>query len=154
MRTLYVIDTNSIISFYHDVFKNVPDYQGSLELSSKAKRIISQAIISRTTRIRLSIPSVVFVEIYEKWLKTEEFARKFYYEIFSPLKQSPNVEVRPIDREVMENLIHIGGNLQNHDLHDKIILASAITLESQLITTDADIINYVHERNLIPGILK
>ena len=153
MRRLYVIDTNSLIAFYHNVFKDAPDYQGSPELSSKTRRIISQAIKPLTTGIRLSIPSVVFVEIYEKWLRTEEFAKEFYYEVFSPLKQSPNVEVRPIDREVMENLIHIGGNLKNHDLHDKIILASAITLESPLITTDTEIINYVYERNVIPGIL-
>lgn len=152
MRKLYVIDTNSLIAFYHDVFKDAPNYQGSPELSLKIKSIISQAVLSRTTNIRLSIPSVVFVEIYEKWLITEEFSRKFYYEVFSPLKQSPNIEVRPIDREVMENLIYIGGNLKKHDLHDKLILASAITLESPLITTDEGIINYVSERNVIPGI--
>lgn len=95
----------------------------------------------------------MFVEIYEKWLKTEEFSRKFYYEIFSLLKQSPNVEVRPIDREVLENLIHIGGNLKNHDLHDKLVLASAIGLESPLITTDNDVINYVSKEKPIPGTL-
>ncbi len=153
MRKLYVIDTNSLIAFYHDVFKDAPAYQGSPELSLRARGVINQAITSQMTGIRLSIPSVVFIEIYEKWLRTEEFSRKFYYEVFSPLKRSPNVEVRPIDREVLENLIHIGGNLKNHDLHDKIILASAITLEALLITTATYVINYVRERDVIPGIL-
>jgi len=151
MRKLYVIDTDSLIAFYHDVFKDAPDYEGSPELSSKTKRVISQAIISRTTDIRLSIPSVVFIEIYEKWLRTEEFSRKFYYEVFSPLKQSPNVEVRPIDREVLENLIHIGGNLKKHDLHDKLVLSSAISLEAPLITTDGPVIEYVDQWKIIPG---
>ena len=153
MRKLYVIDTNCLIAFYRNVFKDAPDYQGSPELSLRTKTIISQAIISRTTDIRLSIPSVVFVEIYEKWLKTEELSRKFYYEVFSLLKRSPNIEVRSIDREVLENLIHIGGNLKNHDLHDKLVLASAISLESPLITTDKAIINYVSKEKPIPGTL-
>ena len=66
MRKLYVIDTNSLIAFYHDVFKDAPCFQGSPELSMKTKRIIGQAIISLTTDIRLSIPCVVFIAIEKK----------------------------------------------------------------------------------------
>ncbi|MDP3029035.1 MAG: PIN domain-containing protein [Deltaproteobacteria bacterium] len=153
MRKLYVIDTCCLIAFFDDVFNYAPDYEGSLELSSKTKTIISQAVLSETTDIRLSIPSVVFIEIYEKWLRTEEFSRRFFYEVYSVLKQSENIEIRPIDREVLEKLIKIDGILKNHDLHDKIVLASAITLESPLITTDTDVINYVSKRKVIPGIL-
>ncbi|MDY6904040.1 MAG: hypothetical protein SWH61_05075 [Thermodesulfobacteriota bacterium] len=105
------------------------------------------------TNIRLSIPSVVFIEIHEKWLTTEEFLRKFYYEVYSKLIQSDNIEIKPIDREVLENLINLDGVLSDHDLHDKIILASAMTLDSPLITTDIDIINCVSEFNIIPTTL-
>jgi PIN domain nuclease of toxin-antitoxin system len=153
MRKLYVIDTCCLIAFFDDVFNYAPDYEGSLELSSKTKTIISQAILSETTDIRLSVPSVVFIEIYEKWLRTEEFSKRFFYEVYSVLKQSENIEIRPIDREVLEKLIEIDGILKNHDLHDKIVLASAITLKSPLITTDTDVINYVYDRKPIPGIL-
>jgi len=61
--------------------------------------------------------------------------------------------VRPIDKEVLENLILIGGNLKKHDLHDKLVLDSAMTLESPLITTDGPVIEYVYKRKVIPGTL-
>ena len=72
MRKLYVIDTCCLIAFFDEVFRHTPSYEGSQELSSKTKSIIDQAIFSETTDIRLSIPSIVFVEIYEKWLRAEE----------------------------------------------------------------------------------
>ena len=153
MRKLYVIDTCCLIAFFDEIFQFAPNYEGSQELSSKTKTIITQAIFSETTDIRLSIPSIVFIEIYEKWLRSEEFSRRFFYEVFSVLKQSDNIEIRPIDREVLEALIDIDGILKNHDLHDKIVLASAIILESFLITTDTDVIDYVFERKPIPGVL-
>ncbi len=153
MRNLYVIDTCCLIAFFDSIFRYAPDYDGSAELSPKTKTIINQAIISETTDIRLSVPSVVFIEIYEKWLGTEEFSKIFFYEVYSVLKQSVNIEIRPIDREVLENLIAINGILKNHDLHDKIVLASAIALESPLITTDTDVIDYVSEHKVIPAIL-
>jgi len=99
MRKLYVIDTNCLIAFYQNVFRNANNYNGSPELSTKTKTIISQAIISQASDIRLSIPSVVFIEIFEKWLNSEEFSRNFFYDVFTPLKLSPNIEIRPIDRE-------------------------------------------------------
>jgi PIN domain nuclease of toxin-antitoxin system len=153
MRKLYVIDTNCLIAFYQNVFRNANNYNGSPELSTKTKTIISQAIISQASDVRLSIPSVVFIEIFEKWLNSEEFSRKFFYDVFTPLKLSPNIEIRPIDREVLENLIRIGGNLENHDLHDKLILATAMSLESPLITTDSAIIKYVLSCKSVPGTL-
>lgn len=91
----------------------------------------------------LSVPSIVFIEIYEKWLKSGEFSRKFFYEVFIPLKQSPNVEIRAIDQEVLENLLTVDGCLAKHDLHDKIVVASAITLECAIITLDENIIEFV-----------
>jgi predicted nucleic acid-binding protein len=153
MRKLYVIDTCCLIAFFEEIFKYAPNYEGSQELSSKSKSIITQAIYSKTTDIRLSVPSVVFIEIYEKWLRTEEFSRTFFYEVYSVLTQSDNIEIRPIDREILEALIDINGILKDHDVHDKIVLASAIILESFLFTTDKDVIDYVSERKPIPGIL-
>lgn len=91
----------------------------------------------------MSVPSIVFIEIYEKWLRSEEFSRKFFYEVFTPLKQSPNVEIRAIDQEVLENLLAVDGCLAKHSLHDKIVVASAITLECPIITFDERIIEFV-----------
>ncbi|MFZ2631813.1 MAG: hypothetical protein WA081_00670 [Desulfosalsimonadaceae bacterium] len=101
----------------------------------------------------MSIPSIVFIEIFDKWLTSEEFSKKFYYDVFIQLKESPNIEIRPIDREVLENLIYIGGTLKDHDLHDKLILATAMTLEAPLITIDGAIIKYVLDCKTVPGTL-
>ena len=144
----YVIDTNALIYFYCDLFEQ------ECRLSSKAIAIMRQGLSRNESLVRLSIPSVVFVEIYAKWLRDEEFAAKFYYEVFKPLTESPNVEVKPIEREVLENLISIGGILEKHEMHDKIILASAIMLKCRLISTDPVIEQYVADTGVIPAVLK
>ena len=153
MRRLYVADTNSIISFFSNVFKDAPNYRSSPQLSQKANRIIEQAVSSNISEIRLTIPSIVFVEIYEKWLRTEEFSRKFYYNVFIPLRESNNIEIRSNDRETLESLIKIDGLLKHHDLHDKLILAAAMVLQATLITTENKIISYVQQQRVIPQIL-
>ena len=143
---LYVTDTNGVIRFFHQVFDS-PD-----RLSTNTYRIMEQAFKSYVTDVRLSIPSVVLVEIFEKWFESEVFAKKFFYEVYLKIENSPNIEIKPIDREVMEVLLQIRGNLDSHDLHDKIILASAMMLECPLITTDTKIINYLSQNQLVSTI--
>jgi PIN domain nuclease of toxin-antitoxin system len=147
MSELYVTDTNSLISYFNDVFS-----QTSL-LSMKARRIIQQALNNPDSGVRLSIPSVVFIEIFEKWFKNEEFAAKFYYEVYKLIADAPNIEIRPIEREVLENVMQIGGILSKHEIHDKIILASAMTLNCPLISTDHAIKNYVNQSKVIPYVI-
>lgn len=153
MRELYVIDTCALISFFDEVFRHAPRYVRSPRLSNRAADIIATAVYSGSTQIRLSIPSVVFIEIYEKWLRTEEFCRMFLYEVFAPLKKSANVEIRPTDREVLETLLYIRGTLTDHDLHDRIILASAMALNAPLITTDGRLNEYVKTNPVVPDVL-
>jgi PIN domain nuclease of toxin-antitoxin system len=142
-KKLYVIDTNGLISFFSDVFKDAPEFKKPKPLSKRARKTIQYAIFPSDGRVLLSVPSMVFIEIYEKWLRTEEFIRKFFFEVFTPLKESPNVEIRAIDQEVLENLLNVDGCLAKHDLHDKIVVASAITLECPIITFDCKIIEFV-----------
>lgn len=144
MSRLYVIDTIAIISFFHEIFG------AESILSPGVSKLLERAFATSESDIKLSIPSIVFVEIFEKWFMSEDFAEKFYYEVFERIMQSPNVEIKPIEQEVLENLLHIGGNLLYHDVHDKIILASAIMLNCPLITTDQEIIRYVKETQVIP----
>lgn len=139
----YVIDTNGLISFFSWVFDDTPGFDGSPSISQKARNAIQAAVYSLEGGVLLSVPSIVFIEIYEKWLRSGEFFRKFFYEVFTPLKQSPNVEIRAIDQEVLENLLAVDGCLAEHDLHDKIVVASAITLECPIITVDHKIIEFV-----------
>ncbi len=152
MRKLYVIDTNAVISYFDSVFRHSNKYNGLRPLSNRVMTTIEEAIFSKETHIRLSIPTVVFIEIYEKWLMSEEFCRRFFYEAFIPITQSQNIEIRPIDREVLENLLQIGGTLEDHDLHDRLILASAMALDAPLITTDRKIIRYIRNNHVVPSV--
>jgi len=150
----YVIDTNGLLSFFSEVFEGAPEFDGAPSISTTARTAIEEAVYSVEGGVLLSVPSIVFVEIYEKWLRSGEFFRRFFYEVFTPLKQSPNVEIRAIDQEVLENLLAVDGCLAEHDLHDKIIVASAITLECPIITVDHKIIEFVETGNgKIPAVL-
>jgi len=150
----YVIDTNGLISFFAEVFKDTLGFDESPSISQKARDAIQVAVYSLDGGVLLSVPSIVFIEIYEKWLRSGEFFRKFFYEVFTPLKQSPNVEIRAIDQEVLENLLAVDGCLAKHDLHDKIVVASAITLECSIITVDHKIIEFVGSgERKIPNVL-
>lgn len=140
----YVVDTVAIIRYFEDVFEQ------EAKLSRKASRIIEQALVYPSSRMRLSIPSIVFVEIFEKWLSSEEFGARFYYEVFLPISRSPSVEIRSIDKEVLENVTKIGGVLASHDLHDKIVVATAIALECPIITSDGKIETYVSQIDTVP----
>ena len=154
MRELYVIDTCALIAFFDAAFAGAEGYDGSPVLSPRVVNLISEAIYSSFTKIRLSIPTVVFVEIYEKWLRSEEFCRKFFYDVFVPLQKSENIEIRPTDREVLERLLEIRGELEEHDLHDRLVLASAMALGAPLITTDERVTAYVNEKGVAPGVLR
>lgn len=150
----YVIDTNGLLSFFAGVFEDTHGFDESPLISQKARNAIQEAVYSLEGGVLLSVPSIVFIEIYEKWLRSGEFFRKFFYEVFTPLKQSPNVEIRAIDQEVLENLLAVDGCLAKHDLHDKIVVASAITLECPIITIDHKIIEFVGTGDTkIPGVL-
>ena len=78
----------------------------------------------------------------------------FFYKVFDPLRKSANVEIRPTDREVLEKLLYIGGQLADHDLHDRLVLASAMALEAPLITTDEDVTAYCNEKHVIPEVFR
>jgi len=150
----YVIDTNGLVSFFAEVFDDIPGFDGLLSISQRAKTVIQEALLPLEGGVLLSVPSIVFIEIYEKWLRSKEFLYEFFYEVFKPLQQSPNVEIRAIDQEVLENLLTVGGCLAEHDLHDKIVVASAMTLECPIITVDHKIIEFVgNGKGKIPNVL-
>ena len=141
MTNRYVIDTNCLINYFHSLF-NEED-----KLSNITRSIITRAF-NKSGDVILIIPSIVLIEIYYKWFKSEEFARKFYYEVYIQITNSPYIEIKPIEKEVLENLLVI--NIK-HDIHDKIILASALMLECPIITYDRVIIKYVSKTGKIPA---
>jgi PIN domain nuclease of toxin-antitoxin system len=145
MNTVYVIDTNCLIYYFDEVFQ-----QGAF-LSNRARNIIDRSF-DEASNIRLSIPSIVFVELFDTQTRDVEIAAKIRYEIFDRIKDSP-IEIREIDQEILECLLRIQGRLIAHEIHDKIILASAISLECPLITRDDTIRKYVEETKIIPEVI-
>ena len=146
MNGLYVIDTNGIIGYFEHVF-HAPS-----NLSVRAKDLIARAFTT-PAEINLSIPSIVFVEIFEKWLLSEDMVYKFHYEVFDLVERSPNIEIKPVEQEVLENLLNIGGILADHEIHDKIIVASAMMLNCSIITTDPKIREYVESNGGMPAVI-
>jgi len=140
----YVIDTCVLIDYFADVFQVSPS------LSPRARKILDNALTG-TPAIALIIPAVVFLEVFEKWCTTESFCRRFQNEVYLPLKNLYNVEIRPIDREVMEAVLDLNRTTAVPDMHDRIILASAIVLQCPLLTSDHAIRKYVATHQVIPG---
>ncbi|MDH5720654.1 MAG: PIN domain-containing protein [Spirochaetia bacterium] len=141
MEKKFVIDTNSLIEYFYSVF-NVKN-----RLSKKTYNIFKAAYTNGISDIRLSIPSIVFIEIFDKWCKNDEERAKIYYEILVPTLESSNIEIKPIEQEVLENLCKIEGRLLNHEIHDKLIVASAMMLGWPLITSDSEIKKWAIETN-------
>lgn len=147
MDRIYVADTDSIIRYFHRVFGVAQ------KLSTRARSLIDSALMSSPSPVKLSIPSIVFLEIFEKWFADEEMAMKLRYEVYETIMKSPNIEIKPIEQEVLENLLRIGDNLSNHDINDKLIVASAMMLRCPIITTDPEIIKYVKSSRIIPSVI-
>ena len=146
---LFVPDTTAIISTFDNVFN------AKSKISSKSMGLIRRAFMNDPT-IKLSIPSIVFVEIYEKWYArwSLEEIEKFKSEIFYPATRNPNIEIKPIEKEVLENFIEIDDDIVNLENHDKVILASAMMLYCPLITNDPKVIKYAGRTGVIPKIYR
>ena len=146
----FVLDTCSIISYFSDYFLDA----SQKELSESTSNLIRDAI-NEVNETILIIPNVVFIEIYEKWYVNEEEKEKIRYNVYEPLKSSNNIEFKSISKDVLLNLADLLNNhtKPNFDNHDKQVLASAIELNSQLVTSDEKIKAYVKKTKCIPGII-
>lgn len=142
-----VIDTTALISYFSTVFKQQP------QISEDAIKLIQHAFRSNSD-ILLSIPSIVFVEIFDKWVLDDEFRAMFVSEILELISQCPNIEIKSIDEEVLQMFISLSDSIVNLENHDKIILASAMTLQWPLITSDSKIVKYVKKYKVIPAIIE
>lgn len=77
--------------------------------------------------------------------------KQFYYDIYLPITENENIEIKGIEKEVLE----VFQNLNDFDMehHDKLIYSSAIQLNSSLISNDPVIISYNAKRNFVPNII-
>ena len=146
MTNRYVVDTTSLISYFKDIFKV------ESKISVDSVKIIHSGFMEEN--IILIIPNIVFVEIFKKWYKNTELAEKIRYEVYQKVISRPNIQIRPLDFEVLENFIKIVDieSDQNFDNHDKQILACAMMLDCNLITSDRRLIRYNNRKKVIPAI--
>ena len=146
----FVVDTTALISYFSSVFN-----QGS-RISDRAISLIDRAF--QYEAVILSIPGVVFVEIFDRWFRgnksqDEEFRAKFKAEVLERIRRAPNIEIREIDAEVLGKFLLLEDPHINLENSDRLILASAVVLESPLITSDEEVIQYVRKHQVIPFIL-
>lgn len=148
MNNLYVVDTNVIVSYFGKLFND------KNQISPQAKSIIDKAF-DKTDGVRLIFPSIVFVEIFSIWCKTEEQTAKIRYELLEVINQQENMAIVALEREVLENFINITDIEPKHnfDNHDKIVLATAMMYEATLLTIDRRLIRYNRRKKVIPNII-
>ena len=139
MGGLFVLDTVGFINFFRDFF------QEEEKLSIKVRQIIELCFDYDHPDYKLSIPGVVFIEIFEKFLKGKETVLQFRYEILSKIENNPDIEVKAIDKEVLKHYSNIDVNILKLEYHDKLITASALQLGSPLITCDSKITEYIQK---------
>jgi PIN domain nuclease of toxin-antitoxin system len=137
MAGLYVLDTVGFINFFRDFFEEEE------KLSAKAREIIEFCFDYSYPQYKLSIPSVVFIEIFDKFLKGKEVVLKFRYEILSKIENNPDIEIKAIDKEVINSFCLIDDGILKLEYHDKLITASALQLGTTLITCDSKITKYI-----------
>jgi predicted nucleic acid-binding protein len=147
MSQLYVVDSCAMISYFADIIDGA-----NVSISQKSLDLIDRAFYSND--IKLIFPVVTFIELFEKWFKTEESAKKLYSEIYLRISNQENMEIQPLDKEILENFAMIKDIEQNHnfDNHDKQVLASAMTMQCTLITSDGPLKRYNQKKSVIPAI--
>ena len=148
----YVLDSTALISCFPAIFDSPS------KISDRSASIIHKAIAFDDSAI-LIIPSVVFVEIYDKWFRgnnsqDDEFREKFKAEIYHPIQTASNIEIRELDIEVLEMFLQLDDPHVNLENHDKIVLATSSVLQAALITSDRKIIRYNNRYQVAPNILE
>ena len=147
MQRLVVIDTCAVISYYPKVFQEESTIsKGSLELISAALG---------HSDVRIIIPTIVFVELFQLYFKREEMSRLIYYEVYLPFRDSPHFELRGFDQDGLNAFITIDDIEpdQKFDNHDKQVLSAAISMNCPLMTSDTKIKRYNDRKSVIPAIL-
>lgn len=145
MENRYVIDTVGLINYFNVFFEEREI------LSPETRKKIDLCFDKYINSHKLIIPSIVLLEIFRKFLISEEKARQFYYEIYVQINENENIEIKAIEKEVLE----IFEKLNDFDMehNDKLIYSSAIQLNCSLISNDPIIIRYNNKRKFITSII-
>ena len=152
MPKLFVVDTMAIISYFSNVFG-----QGT-RISKRGLSIIGQAF-DFPDEVLLTVPGIVFVEIFDKWFRgvrdqDDEFRAMFRAEVLDRIRNAPNIEIREVDVETLKAFLWLEDPSINLENSDRLILASAAVLRAPLITADPVVIDFVTKHGVIPEVIR
>ena len=122
--------------------------------SSEALSFINKAFTSSFSNIKIVIPNVVFIEIYDKYFNNEEWTNKFKYEFYLPIvkgSEDVKIHISSIDQEIIENIFDCYIDEDNADLHDKLILATSLKYKAQnvfLFSSDSKVKKIISKNKL------
>lgn len=149
METFYILDTCSLYSYcnrYLNIFQN-----RRISLNEGSLRKLKSAFYSKS--IKIILPGIIFVEIFDHYSSDKEIINKFRYEFYLPLitDEDTNIYISGIDSEVLDNLPLCYTDDTSIDLHDKIILATSLKYSDKntlLFTSDERIKKIKRKNNL------
>lgn len=139
----FIIDTCAFINYHNDFFKE------ENKLSKETREIIDECYSNYTYENLLIIPSIVFIELRNKFLLSEERLKEFYFKVFKLTDSADKINIREIDNEVMLKFLTMDTVGINFERIDKIVLATALTMNSTIITYDSKIKEFVERSNTI-----
>ncbi|GAK60957.1 PilT-like protein [Candidatus Vecturithrix granuli] len=127
MKALYVVDSHALI--WH--------LQNARALSSKVRQIFLQVDHGQATAV---IPTIVLVEM-TYLAEKKRIAETLVQTVFTLLGTgSENYQLAPLDLEIVTNLTNIP-RVVVPDMPDRLIAATALTLNLPLISRDMKIMN-------------
>lgn len=134
----FVFDTVGFINFHAEFFES--ENRLSKKIIAEIEKCLSPDFID----YKLIIPSIVFIEVFDTQLLTDNKARRFRQDILTLYLDCEDVEIKGLEKEVMEIYNSIDDNIIKLETHDKIILSSAIQMKGKLITNDGKLKTFVN----------
>lgn len=132
MEKFYILDTCSFYSYclkYLSIFTDK-----TLSLTEDSLTELYAAFNNNDNNIKIIIPSVIFIEIFDHYFNNEEFVNKFKYEVYTRIisdESNSKIAIIDIDEEILENLSYCYTDRINVDLHDKLIIATALKYQDK-----------------------
>ena len=149
MENFYILDTCSFYSYCSKYLNIFTDKDVSIQEDALKK--LNDAF--NNNNVKIVIPSVILIEIFDHYFNNEEFINKFKYEVYSKLSSEEynNIAIIDVDYEIIENLFDCYTDEVAVDLHDKLIMATALKYKDKnttLFTSDRRVKKIISKNNL------
>lgn len=150
MEKFYILDTCSFYSYCCRYLNIFTDKEISMQEDSLKK--LNDAF--KNKNIKIVIPSVILIEIFDHYFNNDEFINRFKYEVYSKIlseEDNNKIAIIDVDTEVLENLFNCYTDDVAVDLHDKLIMATALKYKDKnttLFTSDRRVRKIISKNNL------